>query len=246
MPAGLEALLLALVGFVSSALNMVAGGGSFLTLPVLIFFGLPAGEANATNRVGVLAQNVAGVLGFHAHGVLDWGFARRTFLPCVAGAVLGSWAALHVGDREFRRVLSVVMLLMTLFALLRPGRLRPARSGSRTLLVLLGFLGAGFYGGFIQAGVGFLVLALTSLLGLDLVCGNAVKVLLVLAQTAVSLLVFSVAGKVVWVPGLALAVGSVLGSLVGVRLTVLKGHAWVERVVMLTIVLFAAKLWFGE
>jgi uncharacterized protein len=239
-----EAALLALAGFVSSAINMVAGGGSFLTLPLLIFFGLPAGEANATNRVGVLAQNIAGVAGFHRHGVLDWGFARATFLPCVLGALAGSWVALHVGDREFRRVLSIVMVLMTLIAFLEPGRFRPAGPKARSALIVLGFLGAGFYGGFLQAGVGFLLLALTSLLGLDLVRGNAVKVLLALLQVLVSLVVFAWAGKVAWAAGLVLAAGSIAGSLVGVHLTVLKGHAWVQRVVTVTVVLFAVKLWF--
>ncbi len=241
----LQYVLLVVAGFVSSALNMVAGGGSFLTLPLLIFFGLPPGEANATNRVGVVAQNITGVMSFHAHGLLDWGFARRAFWPCAVGALLGSWAALHVGDREFRRVLSIVMVLMTLFALLEPGRFRPAGSRARAALLWLGFLGAGFYGGFIQAGVGFLVLALTSLLGLDLVRGNAVKVLLVLVQTAISLAVFSLAGRVSWGLGLAMAVGCCAGSLVGVRLTVLKGHAWVQRVVTVTVIAFAVMLWFG-
>lgn len=240
-----QILLLAVAGFVSAALNMVSGGGSFLTLPIFIFLGLPAGEANATNRVGIVAQNVAGVLGFQAHGAVDWGFARRIVLPCALGALFGAWAAVQVGDREFRRVLSVVMVLMALFAVVEPSRFKPATPAARTALATLGFLGAGFYGGFIQAGVGFLVLALTSLLGLDLVRGNAVKVFLILVQTAVSLAVFVMAGKIVWTLGLAMAFGCVLGSVAGVRLTVLKGHAWVKRVVTVTIVLFALLLWFG-
>jgi uncharacterized membrane protein YfcA len=235
--------LMAAAGFVSAALNMVSGGGSFLTLPLLIFLGLPAGEANATNRVGVVAQNVAGVAGFHAHGVLDWRFAARALLPCALGAFAGSWSALLVGDRAFRRVLSVVMVAMALIAVIDPARFRPA-PGARTALLAVGFLGAGFYGGFIQAGVGFLVLALTSLHGLDLVRGNAVKVLLVLVQTAVSLAVFVWAGTIVWGLGLAMAAGCVLGSLAGVRLTVLLGHAWVKQVVTVTIVVFAVLLWF--
>jgi uncharacterized membrane protein YfcA len=240
-----QAVLLAVAGFVSAALNMVSGGGSFLTLPLLIFLGLPAGEANATNRVGVVAQNIAGALSFHSHGVLDWGFARRTVVPCAIGALLGSYAAVHVGDREFRRVLSVVMIAMALLALVEPTRFRPATPAARTALAILGFFGAGFYGGFLQAGVGFIVLALTSLLGLDLVRGNAVKVFLVLVQTAVALAVFVWAGKIVWRLGLAMAFGCVLGSLAGVRLTVLKGHAWVKRVVIVTVFVFAVLLWFG-
>jgi uncharacterized membrane protein YfcA len=240
-----QMLALAVAGFVSATLNMVSGGGSFLTLPLLIFLGLPAGQANATNRVGVVAQNITGVLSFHSHRVLDWSFARRAFVPCGIGAVLGSYAALHVGDRDLRRVFSVLMLAMTLFALVDPGRFRPKHAFTRTALCVLGFFGVGLYGGFIQAGVGFLVLALTSIFGLDLVRGNAVKVFLILVQTALSLAVFAWAGKVSWKLGLAMAFGCCLGSLFGVRLTVVKGHAWVKRIVSITIVLFALLLWFG-
>ena len=244
MPA-LSLLLLALAGFVSSVLNILAGGGSFLTLPLLIFLGVPAAEANATNRVGVVAQNLSGSVGFQRHGVMDWGFARPAIVPCVLGAVLGSWAALHVSDRDFRRLLSIMMLAMTLFTLAGTARGRlTATGGPRAALTFAGFLGVGLYGGFIQAGVGFLLLALTSLLGLDLVRGNAVKVLLVLVQTLVSLCIFALNGKVAWVPGLALAAGSLVGGHVGVHLTVLKGHAWLQRVVTVTIVLFAFRLWF--
>ncbi len=240
-----QIVLLVIAGFVSAALNMFSGGGSFLTLPLLIFLGLPAGEANATNRVGVVAQNITGVLSFHSHRLVDWSFARRMFVPCGLGAVLGSYVALHVGDRDLRRVLSVVMLVMTLFALVDPGRFQPERPAARMALSILGFLGVGFYGGFIQAGVGFLVLAMTSIFGLDLVRGNAVKVFLILVQTSLSLAVFTWAGKVAWKPGLAMAFGCVLGSVFGVRLTVLKGHAWVKRVVTVTVVVFAVLLWFG-
>jgi uncharacterized membrane protein YfcA len=238
-------ILLALAGFLSSALNMVAGGGSFLTLPLLIFFGLPAGEANGTNRVGVLAQNIGGVVGFHRYGVMDWPFARRVMWPCIVGSFLGVWAVLRVGDLEFRRVLSIVMILMSLIALVDPRRFRPRGHGG-AVLSFVGFLAVGFYGGFLQAGVGFLILAMTSLLGLDLVRGNAVKVFLALVQVGASLVVFVWAGKVAWGPGFALAVGSALGSVLGVHLTVLKGHAWVQRVVTVTVVLFALKLWWGE
>lgn len=241
----LSLVLLTVVGFVASVLNILAGGGSFFTLPLLIFLGLPASEANATSRVGVVAQNVSGVAAFHRHGVMDWAFSRSALVPTVLGAALGSGAALYVSDRGFRRVLAIVMLVMTLFMLADPSRFKLKIAGAlRAGVSFVGFLVVGIYGGFIQAGVGFLHLALASMLGLDLVRGNAVKVFLVLVQTLVSLAIFSFSGKVVWGPGLALAVGSVLGGYVGVHLTVLKGHAWIQRVVTVTIVLFAIRLWF--
>jgi hypothetical protein len=244
MSDGLQALLLATGGFVASVLNTVAGGGSFLTLPLLIFLGLPPGEANATNRVGVVAQGLSAMAGFQKHGPDEWAFTKHTLLPMLAGALLGAVAALQVGDKDLRRVLSVLMVVVSLFALIRPERFRPAARG-QAVLRNLGFLAVGFYGGFIQAGVGFLVLALTSLLGLDLVRGNVVKNLAVLGQTLVALAVFAWSGRVQWVPGLALALGSVLGSQVGVKLTVTKGHDWLKRVVTATIVLFALRLWFS-
>jgi hypothetical protein len=240
-----QIVILVLAGFVSAVVNMVSAGGSFLTLPILIFLGFSPGVANATNRVGVAAQNVVGVAGFQAHGVVDWAFARRVALPCAVGALLGSMASLQVGDRDFRRILAVVMVLMSVVAIVDPGRFTPAHAGARSILILLGSLGGGFYGGFIQAGVGFLILAVTSLGGLDLVRGNAVKVFLALVQTAVSVAVFTWAGTIDWPAGLALGVGCCLGSLFGVRLTVRKGHAWIKRVVTLTVVVFAVLLWFG-
>jgi len=247
-PSGLELLALAAVGFVASVLNVIAGGGSFLTLPVLIFFGIPPTAANATNRLGVLAQNVGGVWGFHRHRVLDWSFAGRASAPALVGAALGAWLALHVGDREFRRILATLMLTVSVLTILKVGdRIAPRLRGAshRQGVLGLGFLAAGIYAGFVQAGVGFLVLALTTLAGLDFVRGNAVKVFVILLTTALSLGLFVAGGAVHWVPGAALAVGSLAGSLVGVRLTVRKGHAFVRVVVTVTILVFAVLLWRG-
>jgi uncharacterized membrane protein YfcA len=248
LPPTLELLVLAAAGFGASILNVIAGGGSFLTLPLLIFFGLPATEANGTNRLGILAQNVGGVWGFHRHGVLDWRWALRASLPALAGAAFGAWLALQIGDREFRRILATLMVVVTLWTLLdRGGRAAAAlsRFPHQNLVLGVAFALAGVYAGFVQAGVGFFMLALTTVAGLDLVRGNAVKLLVILATTALSLALFAWAGKIDWVAGTALAVGSFAGSLVGVRLTVLKGHNWVQGVVTVAIVVFAIKLWLG-
>jgi uncharacterized membrane protein YfcA len=237
--------LLAAVGFVASVLNVLSGGGSFLTLPVLIFLGLPPAEANGTNRVGVLAQNAGAVWGFHRLQTLDSRWALASGLPAALGAVLGSVLALHVDDRQFRRALAVFMVAATLWTLVdplknrRPARPRPPWS----LDVVLGFLIVGLYGGFVQAGVGFLVLAVTTIAGLDLVRGNAVKVFAILVQTIVSLAVFLLGGRVDWAAGLALAAGSLAGGMAGVPLTVLAGNRWLRVVVTATLIVFAVLLW---
>jgi len=240
-------LALAVAGFVASVLNVLAGGGSFLTLPILIFLGLPPGVANGTNRLGILAQNVTAVWGFRRHRLLGGSLAWAACGIATAGAGLGTWLALVVSDALFKRALAVLMVLVTLWTLLAPPpKLRdalPSLASPRGAAVALGFFAAGVYGGFVQAGVGFLLLAVTTLAGLDLVRGNALKVASVLAFTLLALGGFTLAGRVAWAEGAALAAGSLAGGALGVRVTVLKGHRWVKRVVTVAVIAFAIALW---
>ena len=241
-------LILFPAGFIAGTLNVVAGGGSFLTLPVLIFLGLPPTVANGTNRVGILFQNIGAVSSFHHHRMMHWRRAASAAVPAVLGAGLGTAAAVVIGDEAFRKILAFLMVAVTLWTLLSPISTGEEESdtvqGKRWALVL-GFFVVGVYGGFVQAGVGFLVLAVTTLAGLDLVQGNVLKVFCVLAFTVVSLSIFAWKGLVHWPLGLTLAAGNTIGGLVGARLTVLKGHRWIRRVVTVTVILFALRLWFS-
>lgn len=245
MSPALAAPALLVAGFVASVVNTVAGGGSFLTLPLLILLGLPAAEANGTNRLGIVFQNVAAVWGFHRARVMDWPTGLRAALPATAASVLGAWLSLQVSDREFRRILAFVMLAATLWTIAEPlvARRRNGARQARPGFALAVYVLAGFYGGFVQAGVGFLLLAATTLAGLDLLRGNAIKVLVVLLVTVAALILFAWDGKVRWLEGAALAAGSVAGSLVGVRLAVVKGERWLRWAVTAAIVVFAVLLW---
>lgn len=257
MPEWLSHLALFGAGLVAGALNVVAGGGSFLTLPVLIFLGLPPTTANGTNRVGILVQNLGAVWGFHRHRVLPWSWTVSAAAPALVGAALGTWAALVVGDESFQRILAVLMVAVTLWSLLDPAKrwgsgrepevdddgMPVPPSGWGRWGFVAGFFLVGIYGGFVQAGAGFFILAVTSLAGLDLVKGNALKVLTVLIFTVLSLAIFAWQGEVRWLPGVVLAAGTLLGGQLGVRLTVLKGHRWVQGVVTVAVVAFAVKLW---
>ena len=238
------------IGFISGAFNVFAGGGSFLTLPLLLFLGVPAPIANGTNRVGVMAQSVSTIWGFHRHQVMEWRWALSVSGISVVGAAIGAWGALHVAEFAFRRTLSIAMLAITLWTLLRrsdqPRPAGPPRVGPFHWSMLLGFFVIGLYGGFLQAGIGFLVLAMTTMAGLDLVRGNAVKGLNVMLITIVSLAIFGSTGHIDWPLGLALGAGSFAGGLVGVRVAVLQGHRWIERVVTIAIVAFAILLWITD
>lgn len=245
----METLALVVAGTVAGALNVIAGGGSFLTLPLLIFIGLPPGVANATNRVAIWMQNVGAVWGFSRHGLVDPALVRRAAIPAALGAGVGALLALQVPDDDFRRILATLMVVISLWTLLGPGRRGADPSASRSpritpLLQGVYFL-VGVYGGFIQAGVGFFLLAATTMTGLDLVRGNALKVTTVLVWTTVALAVFAWSGQIDWARGLALGLGNLIGGQVGVRLTVLKGHAWVRAVVTVTILVFAVRLWLA-
>jgi hypothetical protein len=239
--------LLILVGFVSGVLNVVAGGGSLLVLPLLIFLGIPASDANGTNRVAILIQNLAASWGFSRHRLIDRSLLLCAALPSCLGAVLGTLLALRLSDGALQRALAWVMLGVVGWVLIVQPHLRRRRAEAgaiapRRFAVAAGFFIAGIYGGFVQAGVGFLILAVTTLAGLDLVRGNALKVWSVLCFSLVSLAMFAFEGEVLWLVGLALGVGHALGGLLGVRLSVSKGEVWIERVVMVTAVLFALRL----
>jgi uncharacterized protein len=236
--------LLVLVGAVAASVNVVAGGGSFLTLPILIFLGLPPTLANATNRVGVLVQSVGAVWGFGRRGMLDWRSALWAGLPACLGAIAGTWLALVVGDAAFRRILAVLMVAVTLATLSWPGARVGAPRPRPPAWTAPAFLLVGLYGGFVQAGVGFLILAVTSAAGLDLRRGNIVKVLCVSLLTALSLAIFASQGRVVWSAGLALAVGGLVGSELGVRLALRTPERGLRVIVTAAVLLFAVRLWF--
>lgn len=235
-------------GLVAGTVNVIAGGGSFLTLPILIFMGLPALVANGTNRVGILLQNVGAVAGYHHHRVLDWMSLAWAALPAATGSIVGVWLAFQVSNESFEDILAFLMIAITLWSLWDPVNKRKGKDSKGTWLQYFllsgGFFLVGVYGGFVQAGVGFLILGVTTACGLDLVRGNAVKVLSILVFTAISLTLFAWQGQVNWFYGLILAAGTVLGGQIGVRLTVKKGHKWIRAVVTATIILFAIKLWF--
>ncbi|MBI4539770.1 MAG: sulfite exporter TauE/SafE family protein [Gemmatimonadetes bacterium] len=273
--------ILFVTGGVAGTLNVLAGGGSFLTLPVMIFLGLPPTVANGTNRVAILVQSAGAVWGFHRHRMMDWSWLKAAVPPSFLGAAVGSWAAMQIGDEAFRRILAGIMVLVTLWTLWDPFSRRtgaslegdaPAETGAPGTLAVAGGAGRGIgqagnpargstalgragpmialflvgvYGGFVQAGVGFLILAVAAALGLDLVVGNALKVLLVLVYTPVAFGLFALSGNVDWGMGGVLAAGTLIGALVGVRLAVLKGHRWVRRVVIAAILVFAVKLWIS-
>lgn len=241
-----QLIILAGVGIVSGFLNILAGGGSLLTLPLLIFIGLPAVEANGTNRVAIVVQNLCALRSYKNSGVLSWRIALMCAMPAIVGAIIGASMAVTIDEKLFRQVLAIVMLLMLVVTTIDPvRRCRTAVQEGEWKLrwpMLLGFFIIGIYGGFIQAGVGFLILLVTMMAGMDLVKGNVLKVVVILIFNLPAVMIFAWHGQVDWLLGSVLASGNAVGAMVAARLAVAKGHDWIRRVVTLVVVACAVRL----
>lgn len=239
--------LLLLAGLVAGILNTLAGGGSLLTLPLMLWIGLPAPVANASNRVSLILQNVSGTTNFHRSGHLHWPTALILSACAIPSALVGARVALDVDEQWFRRIL-VVVLLVSIFVVARGrGEGGVLAEPRHRLRLCLWFVAVGFYAGFIQAGLGFALLALLHGVGqLDLVRANAVKVTIVLFCQIAALAVFTIGGTVNWVAGLVLAAGSATGAAIAVRMQVRRGAVWVRRVVLILLGFFAIILLLQE
>lgn len=239
-----ETALLVLAGLVAGAVNTVAGGGSLLTIPALIFFGLPAPEANATNRVSVLLQSLTATHQFRRRGLLP---VKKAAVPLVAasvGAALGAWLGTEIEADDLERIIGALMLVMLGVLVVNPKRwLHPAETPAPVAVQVLAYVCVGAYGGFLQAGVGFFLLfALAGLGGWDLVSGNGAKSLLVAVFTVPALAIFVSQDLVRWAPGLALAAGSIAGAYFGTRLAVGWGPRFVRAVLVVMVLIASSKL----
>ncbi len=248
MPPLDDVAILILGGLVAGFINTLAGGGSFLTVPLLILVGLPPTVANGTNRVAVFAQCLAAVGGFRQENVPGVGFAVRLLPAALVGSWLGAWLATSVSDAAFGRAFGLVMLLALPIILWNPspksGRGEAVQDGGFPLpLQLSVYFAIGLYGGAFQAGIGIpLLLALVGAGGLDLVRANSVKVAVVAALTLVALVQFIYADRVLWGYGLVLAIGSSGGGYAASRFGARIGDRLIRPVLTITVILLALRL----
>lgn len=234
------------VGVLSGFLNVLAGGGSVLTLPVLILLGLDGALANGTNRVAILVQNISSAGEFHRSEPYDLRTAGGCALWTLPGAAAGAWYATAIDDALFQTILGVVVIGVVLTLLLPRGAVVGGPStagGRRSPWIYPALLGIGFYGGFIQVGVGFMFMAaLFHLLRLDLVRVNRLKVFIVLLYTIPALLIFVLNGDVDWILGWILAAGSALGGWIAARSSLRGGEKIVRTALVAALLLMGLKL----
>ncbi len=243
----LHVVLLFGTGIAAGFLNTVAFGGSLLALPMLIFLGLESAVANGTNRVAIFFQNFSAIMGFRRKGVSDFSYSIVLAVPAVIGAVIGATIAVDIKDSVFNLILAVVMIVMLVLTLLNPterlkDRIESGGKHSKIIPIVVFFF-IGIYGGFIQAGVGLLIItALRLLTGMDLVRTNAIKVFVIFFYTVVALGIFIMEGKVNWYLGPTLAVGNACGAWLGSHWAVEKGDKWIKVMLIVAVIAFAIRL----
>ncbi len=233
------------VGLIAGFVNVNAGGGSTITLPALIFLGLDAPVANGTNRIGIVIQSLTGSYAFARSDHHQFDMSFKLALLTLPGAIAGALLSVRISNEMFHKILGVVMIGIIISLLLpRAKRVDPGVPDKKiTPKVVAAMLGIGFYGGFIQVGVGFLLMAvLHYVMKFNLVYVNVHKVCIVALYTIPALLVFIVKGDVNWSYGLTLAAGNSLGAYGAARYAVRAGEKWIKGVLILAVLLMSAKL----
>ncbi len=234
-----------LAGVAAGFINTMAGGGSLITIPVLIFMGLPPAMANGTNRVAIMAQNITAVQTFRKKGYFEWKQGITYAVPAVVGSLIGANLAINMDPGVFNKMLSIIMVVVLGFILFQPHkRLEKLGKTFRSpLFGLVAFFLVGLYGGLVQAGVGFMIIAaLTLLTDFTLVKINSLKVLIVLIYMSISLAVYVLSANVDWLMGITLAIGNATGAWLGSNAQIKGGDKVVRVILTVAILAMAVKL----
>lgn len=234
-------------GIFAGFVNTLAGSGSLITLPLLMFLGLPANIANGTNRIGVFVQSVVSSLSFSKQKLYTPQEGLWMTIPAVAGSLLGSLLAIRINERMMELLIGGLLIFMFFIILYKPEQWVRNHavqiSPGRKWWVSLIFFFIGIYGGFIQAGVGFFLLAALVLgAGMGLTKANAHKVLIVAALTAIALIVFIISGQINYLYGIVLAIGQGAGAWLASRVAVSWGPKVVRIILLVAVFASALKL----
>lgn len=238
--------LVFLAGAAGGVVNTISAAGSLITLPALQLAGLPPQIANATNRIGILTQNAASLAGFQQQGVAFRKEAAYMALATLPGGIIGAFFSLKIPDYLFNQILSVVLLVFLAMLIFFPIQVQDEKEENDRIVPLsyILYFFAGIFGGFIQAGTGFLLMATTIYVNrFGLIKTNYYKVMAMLTYTTGALAVFCWKAEINWLAGLILAAGNIAGAYFSSRYSVQAGENWIRKAVIVVVCLMAAILW---
>ncbi len=238
-------IILFVVGLAAGFINVNAGGGSILTLPMLIFLGLDASVANGTNRIGILLQNLSAISSFKREQYSRFKISFKLALMTLPGAIIGAFFSINISNNAFEIILAIVMIgvIITMIIPKKKIEVLAYGEGGESWKVYLAMFGIGFYGGFIQVGVGFILMAaLHHLMKLSLIHVNMHKVFIIFFYTIPALIIFIASDNVDWILGLSLAAGTMTGAWWGAKFSVKGGEKYIKIILIIAILIMVLKL----
>lgn len=243
-------ILFVIGGVLAGIVNTISGSGTLFSMGVMTLTGIPLVMANTTTRPGVFFQNLTGILVLRKFNYFNFKSLEWTpILATLAGAMLGAWCATVVSNVSFNLVASVVMVGLLITYIFPARAFRKLKIGvpkSSFVIALLLFLG-GFYGGFVQIGVGILILVILSgAYQMPYNEANTYKLIVILIYTVPTTLYFSLTDNIIWRPAILLTVGQIIGAYGAARFISKndKAHLWAKVVSILMIVATLVKVWF--
>lgn len=243
----IDIIIILLTGLAAGFINVNAGGGSFLTIPMLIFIGLPPAVANGTNRIALTFASMISTHNFRKKGYFEWKFGLFLGIPMTIGALIGSFISINLPDELYTTLLAVMIIIVLAVVIINPQRFIKKEiieiSMKTRIIGAVVFLALGIYAGIIQAGVGFLIItSLVFLTGYNLVKINSLKVMIAMIYMIATLAVFIFSKNVNWLYALVLSIGNGCGALIGTRFAVKHGDKWIRVIMIVAALIMALKL----
>ena len=243
-----DVIILLICGVIAGFINTVAGGGSLLTLPILIFMGLPSNIANGTNRIAIFMQNIFSISGYKSRGVSDFKYSSLLSVSALIGSIIGAKIAINIDEDMFNKILSIVIIIVVLTIIYnkKPFNINSENiSIEKKIISVIMFFFIGIYGGFIHAGVGFLILSiLSNYNGIQLSKANSIKVFVVFVYTFFALIVFIMENKINWILGINLGIGNSIGGWIASRWSYNKPDKIIKIFIIISSAIMAIKLWY--
>ncbi len=237
-------------GLVVGFINTLSGSGSLISLPVLIFLGVPPGIANGSNRIAILLQSLVGLLAFKKEKIVPRKPTLTLSIPFILGAIPGAFIATQeFALINFEKILGIIFIIIIPFIIFLPDKFnKPFTTDNSSDIKPLHFLFyfiLGLYGGFLQAGVGiFLLFLLVSVSGFDLIRANVIKLFLTFIFTPLIIIIFWQYNQIDWIIGLVLGAGSMFGAYIAVKTAIKKGIALIKWLVIIMIMYSAVHFIF--
>ena len=246
-------LVMFCAAFSAGAINAIAGGGTLLTFPVLIWLGLDPKVANGTSTVALWPGLFGGLFGYRKELENSSTILIRLGATSVIGGAFGAWLLIWTPSPLFAALVPFLILFATVLFMVQGEMNKRLRLGSIdqnptglwwTGAIVFQFFSA-MYGGYFGAGNGILMLAAMGLLGMnELHRANGIKNFLGICINSVAVLSFSLAGLVVWHDALVMACGALIGGYFGASMAVRVGQTWVRRgIVVIGLVIFVVMIW---